>query len=95
MSGGSWNYCHEQIENIAKDLLNHKDPLRKALGRKMELIAKALHDIEWVDSGDYDPGREIEAIKKALGDYKLPVLAELVEEAKEIKTQIEDFLKEL
>jgi hypothetical protein len=34
----------------------------------MTLISKAMHDIEWVDSSDYGPGDEIEAIEAVFGD---------------------------
>jgi hypothetical protein len=66
MSGGSWNYLYYEIDDIADTLIQDKDPLRKAFGKKMKYIAQALRDIEWVDSGDYEKGEEVEAIEKAL-----------------------------
>ena len=68
MSGGSWNYLCYVIDDAADILIEDKDPLRKAFGKKMKLAAAAMHDIEWVDSGDYVHGEEVEAIKKAIGE---------------------------
>lgn len=67
MCGGSWNYLYYDIDDAADSLIQDGDPLRKAFGNKMKLIAAAMHDIEWVDSGDYGNGEEVEAIEKALG----------------------------
>jgi hypothetical protein len=47
----------------------------------LELVIKALHDIEWVDSGDYGPGDENKAIRACLGDAVM--LAAVLEAAKE------------
>lgn len=41
--------------------------LRKRFAAHLKLVAKALHDIEWVDSADYAPGDEDEAIQACLG----------------------------
>lgn len=67
MSGGSWNYAHEGVSDIALRLRGETCPLRRALGVKLEQMAKAFHDIEWVDSSDYGRGDDHEAIKAALG----------------------------
>lgn len=66
MSGGSWDYVYIKIAEAADDLTNEKAPLRRALGDHMKLVAKAMHDIEWVDSCDKGPGDEIEAIRAVL-----------------------------
>lgn len=42
------------------------DPLRAAFGRHLLLVADAMHAVEWVDSCDWGPGDEVEAIKAAL-----------------------------
>jgi uncharacterized small protein (DUF1192 family) len=47
----------------------------------LKLVAKALHDIEWVDSGDYGPGDENKAIRACLGDAAM--LSTVLEMAKE------------
>lgn len=75
MSGGSMNYLYSRISweaDFTKDT-----PERKAFGDHLDLVIKALHDIEWVDSGNYSPGDENEAIRACLaGGEKLRAAAE-------------------
>ena len=67
MSGGSWDYLCYKLEEAASRLKGEKCEYRRAFGNHMELVAKAMHDIEWVDSCDYSRGDEIEAIQAAMG----------------------------
>jgi hypothetical protein len=39
------------------------DPMRASFKQLLKLIACAMHDIEWVDSGDYAQGDEHSAIR--------------------------------
>lgn len=73
MSGGSYDYLYSKVEDAADRLRGQNNPLRRAFGVHLKAIAKALHDIEWVDSCDTSPGDEVPAIKKALGG-RLPQL---------------------
>lgn len=92
MSGGSWNYAYHEIQEIAETLQQSNDPLRRAFGAHMELCSEAIHDIEWVDSGDYSEGREIESIEKVLGGKaKVLALSEVLKEAKRIKEELEKY----
>jgi hypothetical protein len=34
----------------------------------LRLVAKAMHDVEWVDSDNYSPGDELEALEKLRSD---------------------------
>jgi hypothetical protein len=53
-------------------------------------VAKACHDIEWVDSGDCGLGDEDEAIRDCLGKGgPALVLAEAVAEAVRVKTELD------
>jgi len=82
MSGGSWDYVCYKIEEAAERLRESKDPLRRALGDHMNLIAKAMHDIEWVDSGDYGKDGDREAIQAIFGqDWHKVEMVELIDEA--------------
>lgn len=82
MSGGSWDYLYGRIEDAASTLQNSKEPLRRAFGKHMVKVAKAMHDIEWVDSCDYSPGDEIKSIEDVLdGDGKRAVLEECMAHA--------------
>ena len=69
MSGGSWDYVYWKVEEAAERLQGENCPHRRVLGDRLKLYAKALHDIEWVDSGDLGKGDEMEAIKAALGQW--------------------------
>ena len=79
MSGGSWGYVFRDVDDIADRLEGSGEPHRRALGAHVRLLAKALHDIEWHDSGDYGPGREDAAIRAVLSEGA--VLSVLVEDA--------------
>lgn len=93
MSGGSWDYVCYKFGDVAERLLAEQNPARRALGKQVDLIAKALHDIEWVDSGDYGRDDDQEAIHAALGaNSKELVLAELIGGAEQ---SINKFLLEL
>ena len=47
----------------AAAVLRAVDAERAWLVRVLRAAAKAAHDVEWVDSGDYGPGDEVEAIR--------------------------------
>ena len=64
MSGGSMNYLYSTIRDNARFQANTVE--RKAFAKHLELVVKALHDIEWVDSCYYGPGDENEAIRACL-----------------------------
>lgn len=89
MSGGSMNYLYSKIEydaTFARDT-----PERKAFAKHLVKVAKALHDIEWVDSADYGPGDDTEAIRACLGDGL--ILESAIEQAEEavnvLKTELD------
>ncbi len=67
MSGGSYQYAYGRVEDMARSLQGrHESPLRRAFARHLELVAKAMHDAEWVDSSDYGPGDDDAAIRLVL-----------------------------
>ena len=91
MSGGSWDYSFIRMEENALRLKSDEDPLRRAFGNKLLLFAKAMKNIEWVDSCDYGEGDDVEAIKAALGNnVEELVMAELIIDAQAL---IEQFKK--
>jgi len=75
MSGGSWEYFYSTLNEVAERLVNSNNPLRSAMGEKLKLASQALHDIEWVDSGDYGDGDDIKAIKKFIGNNSKDLIA--------------------
>lgn len=79
MSGGSMDYLYARLEYDANFL--EDAPERRAFAQHLKLVAKALHDIEWVDSGDYSPGDDSEAIRACLSGGA--TLAAAIESARE------------
>ena len=89
MSGGSYDYAYGKIEDLANEI-RPTSPLRKAFKTHLRKVAKAFHDIEWVDSADYSPGDEDAAIHACLGkDGAKLVLAEAVAEAVRVKAELD------
>ena len=60
-------YSRENRKWITGDeavaILSSVNAERKWFIGLLRIVAKAAHDIEWVDSGDYDSGDEVEAIR--------------------------------
>ena len=77
MSGGSMNYLYSKLEYDAT--FRTHTPERVAFKKHLAKVAKALHDIEWVDSCDMGPGEENAAIRACLQPDA--VLFTLVEQA--------------
>ena len=89
MSGGSMNYLYSKLEY---DATFRKDtPERKAFAKHLQLVAKALHDIEWVDSSDYGPGDENEAIRACLNNGAVleAAIEAALEAAKDLRAELE------
>lgn len=69
MSGGSYEYLYGRVEDAARQMVRRSaTPARRAFAEHLVLVAKALHAVEWVDSCDWGPGDEDEAIKTVLGE---------------------------
>ena len=86
MSGGSYDYAFAKVDEMAERLTNDRDPARVAFGVFLRKVAKAMHDIEWVDSCDYSPGDELAAIKECY-DFNIN------DGAKEFLNRIQDSVK--
>lgn len=95
MSGGSWDYAYLKLEDWADALVNSNVPLRQAAGRKMKLLASAMQDIEWVDSGDMGPGDERTAIRAFLGDSAAKLeLQEIIGQAEAVRETLAETIAE-
>ena len=67
MSGGSLDYAYCKVEDIASSILSRAEtPLHKAFAKHLQMVASALHDLEWVWSGDCSPGDEEKSIRKII-----------------------------
>ena len=74
MSGGSYNYLFEQVEQMAVQMRkNNQDlkskqvfELRQAFASHLSDVAYAMKQVEWVDSCDCGEGDEVYAILRVL-----------------------------
>lgn len=99
MSGGSYNYAYHRINELASEIRGNSAE-RCAFRHLLTKVATALHDIEWVDSGDYGPGDENKAIAACLSpDIRFEAAAarlkKAVVECKEAMTAAETLLEDL
>jgi hypothetical protein len=86
------DYLCYKVETAAAEIRSSRDPLRHAFGVHLEKVAKALHDIEWVDSCDSGPGDEHQAIREVLGQHA--ELEQLIEDAGNVCVRLEKALRE-
>ncbi len=75
MSGGSYDYACHRVNDFIEEFENNtrNDPLRIAFLAHLRNVSQAMHDIEWVDSGDYGKAGDHEAIKACLTPTGLDV----------------------
>jgi len=96
MSGGSYDYAFGKVVDMADSLSEVKSrntPLRRAFAKHLRLVAEAMHDIEWVDSGDCGLGDEVAAIEAVLGkDVQVLELAEAIADAETANTSLQNVL---
>lgn len=90
MSGGSMDYLCYKVQNEAKSLMLSRTPHRKAFGKLLSLVADALHDIEWRDSGDSSEKDEIESVMKCITHAQ--ILNAFLEDAKETVKRLQDLI---
>lgn len=88
MSGGSMDYFCYKLDDVSFDL---STPERRAFKKHLELVSKALHDIEWVDSGDYATGDEVEAILACITPQA--VLQEAIDTALNARNELNDWIE--
>ena len=91
MSGGSLEYCFYKVD-VAVEVIERraKTVLQKAFAKHLKDVAKALHDLEWVFSGDYCEGQEVESLKKVVN--KQMELEAATNDARTALKQLQDVL---
>lgn len=69
MSGGSLDYVYYRVREAAESIREGEDSttLHKAFAAHLDLVADALHDLEWEQSGDCGKGDADKAIREVLG----------------------------
>lgn len=92
MSGGSLDYACHKVEHIA-DMIKERatKPEHLAFMRHLYNVAEALHDLEWVWSGDYGDGNEMKAIMTVITPSD--VLESAVEDAKKAMSELDYAIK--
>ena len=91
MSGGSLDYvCYKLDDAIEVIERRATTVLQKAFAKHLKDVAKALHDLEWVYSGDYSDGDDVEALRKVVN--KEMELEAATEQAEFALKQLKDVL---
>lgn len=99
MSGGSWDYFSDKLEQVADRLLGTELPKscaaeRIALGAMLKKASAALHAIEWVDSCDYGDGDERQPLLEVLRCNSTQLgMAELAVRVSYLKAILDDMLR--
>lgn len=67
MSGGSLDYVYGRVNDAVDAIrLRSRNPLHTAFADHLLLVAAALHDLEWMLSGDTTEGDEEESLRKVI-----------------------------
>lgn len=92
MSGGSFDYSYYKVEEMADSMAASKSSLRRAFGKHLRKVAKAMHDVEWVDSSDYGRGDEDKAINEVLNDGKAAQIDILIDDARTLIKELTELI---
>ncbi len=94
MSGGSLDYICYKLDDVIDSVESRaKTALQKAFAAHLRDVRKALHDLEWVFSGDYSEGDEVAALRKVVN--KEMELKAATEQAEFALKQLQDVLAAL
>lgn len=91
MSGGSLDYAYSRVESAVSEIAQRATCLEhKAFAKHLFLVARALHDVEWVFSCDFGPGDDLPAIRKVLGGNHASVTRQVaIDEVRRILAELE------
>jgi hypothetical protein len=93
MSGEHFDQICYSVERVADELVQSKNLLHVAFGNHLALVATALHDIDWVLSGDCSEGDEEEAIKKVLGkQWRTITIQSALDQMDQIRNMVVDII---
>lgn len=90
MSGGSLDYVYSRVSEAAVTIRGWQGstPLHLAFANHLDLVATALHDLEWVFSDDKKEGDEIPALRALI-----PPAEELAEACEVAQSALNDLLQ--
>lgn len=100
MSGGSYDYLCYKIDEAANSIRSRHSgsPLHVAFAAHLDDVAKAMHDIEWVDSCDYAKGGDEESIRSVLGkgadQYAMQAATIMLADTIEVARKLLDSMRE-
>jgi len=95
MSGGNYDYICYKVDTFIDELKTNDDPRRLAFKELMVLVSKALHDIEWTDSGDYGDDADHKAIDAVFAFLKSdPEIIKKAHAYDKLKEQLGEFFRE-
>ncbi len=93
MSGGSYDYVFSKIEDI--EIQGTNISIRRRMFQTLlKKVANAMHDIEWVDSGDYGEGEENGALDACFACFKMDNNAIEAYKYRELKDIILNYFKD-
>lgn len=91
MSGEAYGHAYWNVREMAQELLRTcgNNPLRVAFARHLLKVSAAMHDVDWVDSGDSAEGSETNSILEVLGEnWKAAALSAALDQIEEIKQEL-------
>ena len=96
MSGGSLDYGQFKIDEI-RGMIEARatgNSLHLAFAQHLGLVGEAVHELEWLYSGDTVEGDEVEAIEKVLMAKESQIkLKYYLEEGKAVIEQLQELMK--
>ena len=93
VSGGSYDHLYYRIEDAAYRLCQKNQPTyRRAFGELLKKCAKAMHDVEWVDSDDLSTGDDEKSIMECINFSDM--LRCSVQQAEEVRDELTRLIKE-
>ncbi len=94
MSGGSLDYVYIRVQDAAVSIRNQTSaPHLRAFASHLELVAKALHSVEWMLSCDTSPGDEMADVMRVIS--RVEVLEQAANDIREAVAAAEIVLKEI
>ncbi len=94
MSGGSLDYVYFRVQDAAVSIRSQSnEPHLRAFAQHLDLVAKALKDVEWVLSGDNSPGDERAAVMRVVS--RADVLEQAASDIRAAVAAAEIVLKEI
>lgn len=86
MSGGSWDYAYQRVQDVADRFRGSREATRRAFGEHLAKCAEVMRVVEWVDSGDSTSPADTDAIREVIGAG--PIVAEIEAEARRLLAEV-------